>query len=134
MNYLARKHNVHVIWAVTEDKFRLYSELSKMVEGSSAGVISSDSSNVVELVRKQYEVITTTIRVTANSSANCPTQIKSKCKGRGALTGWSNWMLHRKLKCYVLILIDLMVKIEGDLPQNLHIASISSVKSSCTTV
>ena len=83
VNYLARKHNVHVIWAVTEDKFRLYSELAKMVEGSSAGVISSDSSNVVELVRKQYEVITTTIRVTANSSANCPTEIKSKCKGRG---------------------------------------------------
>ena len=42
MNYLARKHNVHVIWAVTEDKFRLYKELAKMVEGSSAGVISRD--------------------------------------------------------------------------------------------
>ena len=34
VNYLARKHNVHVIWAVTEDKFRLYSELAKLVEGS----------------------------------------------------------------------------------------------------
>ena len=87
VNYLARKHNVHVIWAVTEDKFRLYSELAKMVEGSSAGVISSDSSNVVELVRKQYEVITTTIRVTANSSSNCPTEIRSKCKGGGESEG-----------------------------------------------
>ena len=42
VNYLARKHNVHVIWAVTEDKFRLYKELAKMVEGSSAGVISRE--------------------------------------------------------------------------------------------
>ena len=42
VNYLARKHNVHVIWAVTEDKFGLYRELAKMVEGSSAGVISRD--------------------------------------------------------------------------------------------
>ena len=42
VNYLARKHNVHVIWAVTEDKFGLYKELAKMVEGSSAGVISRE--------------------------------------------------------------------------------------------
>ena len=42
VNYLARKHNVHVIWAVTEDKFRLYKELAKMVEGSSAGIISRE--------------------------------------------------------------------------------------------
>lgn len=28
INYLARKHNVHVIWAVTEDKYSLYKRLT----------------------------------------------------------------------------------------------------------
>ncbi len=45
---------------------------------SSAGIISGDSSNVVELVRQQYEAITTTIKVETNASANCNAKITTK--------------------------------------------------------
>ena len=42
-----------------------------MVEGSTAGVISKDSSNIVSLVRKQYKAITTKMAVTVEASAGC---------------------------------------------------------------
>ena len=53
-----------------------------MVDGSTAGIISEDSSNVVELVQAQYEDITTTIAVKTNSSqSDCKTKITSTCEG-----------------------------------------------------
>ncbi len=58
INHLAKEFSVNVIWAVTEKKIDLYRSLSTLVSGSSAGVISADSSNIVELVKKQYEQIT----------------------------------------------------------------------------
>ena len=83
VNYLAEKHRVSVIWAVTADQFDLYSSVTTLVEGSTAGIISADSSNIVDLVKKQYETITTTIKVQANSSQTCDIAITSKCKDGG---------------------------------------------------
>ena len=54
-----------------------------MVDGSTAGVISEDSSNVVELVKAQYDDITTTIAVKTNSTKDCQTKIVSECDGNG---------------------------------------------------
>ena len=59
INYLAKENSVSLIWAVTQAKFGLYQVLSKMVTGSSAGQLSADSSNIVELVKQQYQKITT---------------------------------------------------------------------------
>ncbi len=53
--------------------------MSGLVEGSSAGVISKDSSNIVELVRRQYQMITTTVKATANSSADCRAKVTAEC-------------------------------------------------------
>jgi hypothetical protein len=46
-----------------------YADFFMNLLSSSAGVISGDSSNVVELVRQQYETITTTIK--AEHNARC---------------------------------------------------------------
>ncbi len=84
VNALAQKHRASIIWAVTSDQFELYNSLTRLVEGSFAGVISEDSSNIVELVRRQYEMITTTIKVRANSSAECQTKVVAHCnRGQG---------------------------------------------------
>lgn len=84
ISHIAREKNVNIIWAVTLDKFDLYNTLTEIVDGSTAGVISNDSSNVVQLVRRQYEAITTTIRVQENSTPNCETKITSECgKSKG---------------------------------------------------
>ena len=85
INSLAKEHSVSVIWAVTADKFKLYTHLSNHVQGSSVGIISNDSSNIVDLVRKQYRAITTSIKVKTNATSkagceaaietlNCPSQ------------------------------------------------------------
>ena len=45
-----------VIFAVTEDQFPIYEQLSSFIESSSAGVLANDSSNIVQLIRENYEV------------------------------------------------------------------------------
>lgn len=50
------EENVNVIFAVTEGQFPTYKRLSKYIEGSVAGVLANDSSNIVDLVQKNYNV------------------------------------------------------------------------------
>jgi protocadherin alpha len=47
---------VNLIFAVTQEQFDIYKQLKEHVEGSSAGILSEDSSNIVELVKAQYQV------------------------------------------------------------------------------
>ena len=84
INHIAKEKSVSIIWAVTEDKFGLYEHLSQMVAGSSAGMLTSDSSNIVELVKQQYRKITTSIEVKASNSKNCKVEIKPKCLQGGS--------------------------------------------------
>lgn len=58
INLMARKHAINLIFAVTREQISVYEELSRHIEGSSSGVLSDDSSNVVDLVREQYNVST----------------------------------------------------------------------------
>ena len=80
VNHIAKQNSVSIIWAVTKDKFGLYEGLSELVAGSRAGKLSKDSSNIVELVKQQYEKITTSINVKSNHSTNCDVKIKAKCR------------------------------------------------------
>lgn len=61
INHLAKQRSFSIIWAVTEENINLYTTLAKLVQDSSAGTISYDSSNIVELIRQQYRAITTSI-------------------------------------------------------------------------
>ncbi len=80
VNALAQEHRASIIWAVTADQIDLYASVTGIVEGSFAGVISKDSSNIVQLVKRQYEMITTTVKVNVNSTRDCPTKIIPHCK------------------------------------------------------
>lgn len=51
-----KKNAINIIFAVTDEQHHVYEELSKHIEGSSSGILSQDSDNVVELVRDQYNV------------------------------------------------------------------------------
>lgn len=53
-----KKNAINVIFAVTAEQISVYEELSKHIEGSSSGILSEDSDNVVDLVREQYNVST----------------------------------------------------------------------------
>lgn len=85
INHVAKENSVSIIWAVTEQKYDLYQELSSKISGSSAGILSSNSSNIVELVKKQYEKITTSIAMkSTHNNQNCQVMFKPKCSQNGA--------------------------------------------------
>lgn len=52
-----KENSINVIFAVTADQFGVYEQLGENIEGASSGTLSSDSSNVVDLVKEQYDVI-----------------------------------------------------------------------------
>lgn len=56
INLKVKEHSINVIFAVTKEVIDLYTQLSKHIEGSYPGELSSNSENVVELVKQQYEV------------------------------------------------------------------------------
>ncbi|XP_013793572.2 integrin beta-PS-like [Limulus polyphemus] len=58
INVEVKKHKINVIFAVTSDQLPIYKRLSDQLEGSTAGKLENDSSNVVELVKDQYSVST----------------------------------------------------------------------------
>ena len=59
INHKVKENSVNIIFAVTEEQFGVYDLLQQNVEGSSVGTLSNDSSNIVELVKAQYQVILT---------------------------------------------------------------------------
>ena len=50
-------NRINVIFAVTKDQTQRYKALSDIISGSVTGELASDSSNIVDLVRGNYEVI-----------------------------------------------------------------------------
>ena len=52
-----KENSVNLIFAVTEEQFGVYNLLKENIEGSSAGTLTNDSSNIVQLVKEQYQVL-----------------------------------------------------------------------------
>lgn len=69
INMEVKKHKVNIIFAVTSDQLPVYKQLSDHLEGSTAGKLENDSSNVVELVKDQYNKITSTVKLQDNATA-----------------------------------------------------------------
>ena len=58
INQKVKENSVNLIFAITKEQLNIYEQLGKHVEGASYGMLSNDSSNVVELVQDQYNVRT----------------------------------------------------------------------------
>ena len=67
INHKVKEHAINLIFAVTEEQIDVYKLLAASVEGSSSGTLSQDSSNVVQLVKAQYEAITSSIEMKDNA-------------------------------------------------------------------
>jgi len=83
INHKVKENSVNLIFAVTDEQLHIYNLLTDAVEGSSAGRLSNDSSNVVELVRAQYEAITSTIEMKDNSTGSVRVSYFSSCLSDG---------------------------------------------------
>ena len=68
-------------WKLTNFKcaFQVYNLLKENIEGSSAGTLSADSSNIVELVQEQYRAITSSIEMKDNATSNVRITYFSNC-------------------------------------------------------
>ena len=56
ISMLAYDNSVNVIFAVVEEKEVAYRGIIPLIKGSSLSILSKDSSNIVKLVKEEYEV------------------------------------------------------------------------------
>jgi protocadherin alpha len=85
INHKVKENAINLIFAVTEEQIDVYKLLAGSVEGSSAGTLSADSSNVVQLVKAQYEAITSSIEVKHNATGSVRVTFFSNCVGDGPM-------------------------------------------------
>ncbi|KAI5107344.1 integrin beta-2 [Silurus meridionalis] len=82
---IARKleeQNIQPIFAVTKNVSQIYEELSKLIPKSEVGVLSNDSSNVVNLIVEAYNKLSSNIIVTHDGlPEGISVTFTSKCKG-----------------------------------------------------
>ncbi|CAG0919657.1 unnamed protein product [Notodromas monacha] len=89
-----KEHQVNLIFAVTEEQRSIYNALASSIQGASAGTLSSDSANVVDLIKEEYRKITSAVELRDNATgpvqityyskcldANGPERQTSKCEG-----------------------------------------------------
>ncbi|GBP10848.1 Integrin beta-PS [Eumeta japonica] len=81
INLKVKQHSINLIFAVTASEVERYEELSKNIEGSSCGKLSDHSSNVVDLVKDQYDKISSTVEMNSNASKAVDIKYKSACLG-----------------------------------------------------
>ncbi|XP_023220338.1 integrin beta-PS-like [Centruroides sculpturatus] len=81
INHKIMEHKVNIIFAVTANQVPVYSRLSEQLEGSSTGKLENDSSNVVTLVKEQYNKITSGVEMKDNATGNVKITYHSKCLG-----------------------------------------------------
>ncbi|KAL6266943.1 hypothetical protein P5V15_000028 [Pogonomyrmex californicus] len=85
INLKVKQNAINIIWAVTEEQINVYKRLMKHVEGSFAGKLSDDSSNVVELIREQYDAISSSVEMKDTASSAIKVKYFSSCLGSGSL-------------------------------------------------
>jgi integrin beta 1 len=72
---------VNVIFAVTENQINVYRNLSAFIEGSTVGELANDSSNIVELVKDNYDKISSSIELKTIDAEDVIVKFKTKCLG-----------------------------------------------------
>ncbi|KAE8742436.1 hypothetical protein FOCC_FOCC011990 [Frankliniella occidentalis] len=79
INLQVKRNAINVIFAVTAEQIAVYDRLREHVEGASAGTLSNDSANVVELVRDQYNKISSSVEMKDNATSAVKVTYYSSC-------------------------------------------------------
>lgn len=79
INQKAQEHHVNIIFAVTANQVHIYEKLTPLIEGSSAGKLDNDSSNIVQLIETQYQEITSEIELKDNATSHVELTYHSAC-------------------------------------------------------
>lgn len=79
INAMARKHNVNVIFAVSNEVNATYHVISKCISGSSVGTMGNKSQNIVELISGEYEKLVTSVTITDDAPKMIDVKFFSRC-------------------------------------------------------
>lgn len=79
INQKAQEHHVNIIFAATSDQVNIYKKLTPLIEGSSAGRLDNDSSNIVDLIEEQYRAISSEIELKDNATSHVQLTYFSAC-------------------------------------------------------
>jgi len=79
-NKIAEK-KINVIFAVTQSQKDVYEQLARFIEGSRVGTLAEDSGNIVQLIRKNYEEITSTVEMKTEGAEGIDVKFVSNCLG-----------------------------------------------------
>lgn len=79
INAKVKKNAINIIFAVTADKTAVYEQLKSHIEGASAATLSSDSSNIVELIKNQYQQISSSVEMRHNASSALNIKFFTRC-------------------------------------------------------
>lgn len=85
VNLKVKQNAINVIFAVTAGQLNIYDKLKDNVEGASAGQLSEDSSNVVTLVRDEYNKISSSVEMKDNATSAVKVTYYSSCLTPGPL-------------------------------------------------
>uniref|UniRef100_A0A4D5R9L8 Integrin beta n=1 Tax=Scolopendra viridis TaxID=118503 RepID=A0A4D5R9L8_SCOVI len=81
INQKTKEKKIHMIFAVTASQVPIYEKLSKSLVGSATGKLEDDSSNIVDLIKNQYEKIRSSVELTVlNASDNVEVSFYSSCR------------------------------------------------------
>lgn len=72
---------VHVVFAVPQRQVDIYHTLATFIEGSTVGVLTDTSGNVVDLIRSNYERISSSIEMKSKNHGDISVSFYSKCLG-----------------------------------------------------
>lgn len=79
INQKAQEHHVNIIFAATADQVDIYKKLTPLIEGSSAGRLDNDSSNIVQLIEEQYRAISSEVELKDNATSHVQLTYHSSC-------------------------------------------------------
>ncbi|KAI5745133.1 hypothetical protein M8J76_008482 [Diaphorina citri] len=79
INMKVKQNSINLIFAVTAEQIGVYERLKTHIEGSSSGTLTNDSSNVVDLVKDQYNKISSSVEMKDTSSSAVKVTYHSKC-------------------------------------------------------
>ncbi|EDW30658.1 GL26731 [Drosophila persimilis] len=83
INQKVKENAINIIFAVTNSQYTVYEKLAAHVQGSSAAILSNDSSNVVDLVQKEYNKISSSVEMKDNATGDVKITYFSSCLTNG---------------------------------------------------
>ncbi|XP_057329990.1 integrin beta-PS-like isoform X1 [Microplitis mediator] len=80
INKKVGQHNIHIIFAVPSTRNHTYQLLSQSISGSAIGLVEkNDTVNVINLIKKEYEKLVESVKMTDNAPKHINVKYFSKC-------------------------------------------------------